>query len=287
MTELYPTDAQLNALSGTSDSEQEVLFVTTGESPYYTSFYKMLQRLLNVARRAGDLRAYKDGDLTFGVRAGRFMNGPVAVNYAGAGAQALADNSINYVYMTSAGVLAVNQTGFPDPSLAPHVPLATIGTGSQSAAAIGGKYDQSDITDYRGRGMFKPVDVHRWVLFGNTSGATPGQLTLDGNPAGAANRIVLPDACAMSLQINIVAKVAGTGACSQFLRQALVVSQAGSASIVGTPAVIGADNNAPAFAVSITADNTAHALDIAVTGAAGASVNWAATVCAGAVATGS
>ena len=59
MTELYPSDATLNALSGTTDAEQEVLFVTTGESPYYTSFYKMLHRLLNVARRAADLRVFK------------------------------------------------------------------------------------------------------------------------------------------------------------------------------------------------------------------------------------
>jgi hypothetical protein len=135
--------------------------------------------------------------------------------------------------------------------------------------------------------MFRPVDVHRWALFGNTSDATPGQLTLDGNPAGAANRIALPDACAMSLQINIVAKAAGAGACSQFVRQALVVREGGNASIVGAPAVVGADNNAPAFAVSITADNTAHALDIAVTGAAGMNVYWAATVWASMVATGS
>ena len=47
-----------------------------GQSPYHVSFYKMQQRLLNVARRAGDLRVYKDGPLTFGVRTGFFMDGP-------------------------------------------------------------------------------------------------------------------------------------------------------------------------------------------------------------------
>ena len=58
MNELYPSDAQLNALSGLNDAEQEVLFIATGESPYYTSFYKMLYRMLDVSRRAGDLRVY-------------------------------------------------------------------------------------------------------------------------------------------------------------------------------------------------------------------------------------
>jgi hypothetical protein len=76
MNELYPSDSQLNALSGLCDAEQEVLYVATGESPYYTSFYKMLYRLLDVARRGGDFRVYKDGDLTFGVRAGRLADGP-------------------------------------------------------------------------------------------------------------------------------------------------------------------------------------------------------------------
>ena len=75
MTEQYPSDADLNALSGTDDSGQEVTYPTIYESPYYTTFYKMLYRLLDVARRAGDLRVYKDGDLTFGVRAGKYFDG--------------------------------------------------------------------------------------------------------------------------------------------------------------------------------------------------------------------
>ncbi|MDY7011539.1 MAG: hypothetical protein SVV80_12430, partial [Planctomycetota bacterium] len=152
MAELYPADAELNALSGTGDSEQEVLYVTTGESPYYTSFYKMLQRLLKVARRAGDLRVFKDGALTFGVRAGKYFNGDTAVNYSQVTAQALTNNATNYIYLTAAGTLTVNITGFPDPSATPHIPLATIITSA-------GEYDGQDaseggdITDYRGRGF--------------------------------------------------------------------------------------------------------------------------------------
>ena len=42
MTELYPTDADLNALSGTVDSEQEIIYPSIYEAPYYTTFYKML-----------------------------------------------------------------------------------------------------------------------------------------------------------------------------------------------------------------------------------------------------
>ncbi len=147
MTEIYPTDSELNALSGTLDSEQEVLFVTTGESPYYTSFYKMLYRLLDVSRRAGDLRVCKDGDLTFGVRAGTWLDGDTVVTKAQASAQSLTDNATNYIYYTSAGALTVNTTGFPATE---HLPLAEIVTSA-------GTYDLADITDRRGTLFVRPV----------------------------------------------------------------------------------------------------------------------------------
>ncbi len=148
MTEIYPTDSELNALSGTLDAEQEVLFVTTGESPYYTSFYKMLYRLLDVSRRAGDLRVCKDGDLTFGVRAGTWPDGDTIVTKAQLSAQSLTDNATNYIYYTSTGVLTVNTTGFP---ATPHLPLAEIATSA-------GTYDLENITDRRGSLFVRPTD---------------------------------------------------------------------------------------------------------------------------------
>jgi len=149
MTELYPTDAQLNDLSGTTDNEQEVLFIPTGESPYYTSFYKMLYRLLDVARRAGDLRVYKDGALTFGVRPGRYLKGDTAVNYVGSTGNALTNNATNYIYLDADGTLTVNTTGFPSISETPHVRLASIVTSAGDYSINDG-----DITDCRGWAMF-------------------------------------------------------------------------------------------------------------------------------------
>lgn len=151
MTELYPSDSDLNLLSGTSDGEQEVLYVATGESPYYTSFYKMLHRLLDVARRAGDLRVFKDGDLTFGIRGGKFLNADYEVSYAGASVQALTNNQTNYIYLTISGAtptVVTNITGFPTASDTPHIPLATILTAA-------GTYAHTDITDYRGRAFLR------------------------------------------------------------------------------------------------------------------------------------
>ena len=143
MPELYPSDTVINALSGTSDAEQGVVFPSIYEAPYYTTFYKMLYRLLDVARRAGDLRVYKDGALTFGVRPGKFFHDDELVEYAGATGQSLTNDAVNYIYLTAGGALSANVTGFPVPSVTPHIRLATI-------TASGGAYDHDDIGDQRG-----------------------------------------------------------------------------------------------------------------------------------------
>lgn len=150
MTELYPTDTDLNALSGTSDADQEVAYPAIYESPYYTTFYKMLYRLLDVARRAGDLRVYKDGDLTFGVRAGTFMDGDTVRAFVGATGQSLTDNATNCIYLTPEAALVVSSSGFPAPSASPHIRLAEIVT-------AGGEYGLDDITDLRGTAFMAPA----------------------------------------------------------------------------------------------------------------------------------
>lgn len=148
MSELFPTDDALNALSGTTDADSGVPFVAIYESPYYTSFYRMVAQLLQVARRAGDFRIYKDGDATFGVRTGRFADSSgQSVVYAGAQTQALTDNATNSIYLTDAGALTVATDGFPASA---HLPLATIVIAS-------GSYDLDDIVDCRGACLFRAL----------------------------------------------------------------------------------------------------------------------------------
>jgi hypothetical protein len=146
MSELYPTDAELTALSGVSDPEQGVAYPAIGESPYYVSFYRMLYRLLDTARRAGDLRVYKDGDLSAGIRPGRFMDGDTPRQFAGAEELTLTNNATNAIYLTADGTPTVSTAGFPDPSAVAHLPLATITTAA-------GEYDFADIEDHRGRSL--------------------------------------------------------------------------------------------------------------------------------------
>jgi parallel beta-helix repeat protein len=143
MAETDLTTAQATALQGAKETSQEILFPTPGTQPWWEEFYRGFDRLLKTAQLSGELRVYKDGNLTFGVRPGRFAAGGVAVNYAGATAQALTDNERNYVYLTAAGTLAVSTASFPFQVTAPHVPLAAITTAS-------GVYAAADIVDYRG-----------------------------------------------------------------------------------------------------------------------------------------
>ena len=196
MTELYPSDASLNALSGTADPEQQVHYPAIGESPYYTSFYKMLHRLLNVSRRAGDLRVYQDGPLSFGVRAGQFADGDTVTSYAGSSGNALTEGATNHIYLTAGGVLTVSTVGFPDPSAEPHIPLATIAT------AAGG-YAQGDIVDCRGRALLHVNTALSAGLandvagfFGNTGGQAlqdllPGVSFSIGQESGDVREVVV------------------------------------------------------------------------------------------------
>jgi hypothetical protein len=147
MTELYKSDTDLNALSGTT-ATNGLPYPTTGEGNWHTDIFKALHQLLIETAPARALRVFKDGDLTFGVRAGSFLNGDTQVDYAGADEQALTNNATNYIYLTAAGVLTVNTTGFPTPSVTEHVRLATIVTAA-------GVYDIDDITDCRGMAMIQ------------------------------------------------------------------------------------------------------------------------------------
>jgi len=152
MAETPLTASQADALSGATDGDLDFAYPTIGESPYYTTAFRCWEKVVRVLKAVNALRAYKDGALTFGVRAGTYMDGGDVREYAGAAGQALTNNAVNYVWLTAAGTLAVGTSGFPAPSATPHVPLATIET-------AGGDYAHADITDCRGRAIFGCVSA--------------------------------------------------------------------------------------------------------------------------------
>lgn len=158
MTEIYPDDSDLNALDATTDAATGLPYLTIAESPFYTHRFKLFNWLARVlAFTSNALRVYKDGDLTFGVRAGKYKNGDTSVSYTAVTAQSLTNNQTNYIYLTAAGVLTVNTTGFPEALSTEHVPLATIVTSA-------GEYDCDDIVDYRDEATISPVGALSGIL---------------------------------------------------------------------------------------------------------------------------
>ncbi|NLF32504.1 MAG: hypothetical protein GX591_16635 [Planctomycetes bacterium] len=160
MAELPLTDAEADALSGATDAELDLTYPTIGQSPYHTTLYRLLERLASLARTTAALRVYRDGALTFGVRPGRAGGAAAIYAYAGAAAQPLTDNATNSIYLTVSGgqlQLAVSTGGLPDPAATPHVPLATIDTGTASIAGVSGAYAAADITDLRAAAMLRVV----------------------------------------------------------------------------------------------------------------------------------
>jgi hypothetical protein len=205
MAESVISNTTADALAGQTSSSFGFTYPNVGES-YATTGLRRFWTIFNLLELSNNLRVYKDGDLTFGVRAGKFLNGDSQVSYAGAAAQALTDDDDNYIYLTAAGTLTVNTTGFPDPSTTPHIRLATIATGSESAAAVSGEYDFADMVDYRSTGLFR-------VAHGGT--AADGNTLTDGSNADALHvheisAAELADALAdMIPQVDITASAEG------------------------------------------------------------------------------
>lgn len=160
MAETALSTAVADALSGTTDSDTDAVYPTIGESSYYTTVYRMLNRILLIEKVINELRVFKDGDLTYGIRAGRGSHGTNEYTVSAVAAQALTNDTTNYIwlYVLSGNLISnINTSAFPDPAVTPYIPLATIATGSASIASVSGKYDQVDIVDYRGRAIYELI----------------------------------------------------------------------------------------------------------------------------------
>lgn len=145
MAEVYPSDSELSNLI--SEAETGIEYIPTGTAPYYIHFRKLLYRLLLATRRANDLRLFDEGDLNFGVKAGKFWNGNELVSYAGSSGNTLADNKSNiFIYVDAAGNLFfTDYVMFPDMGFTKHVRLAVVSTSGGEITSIVDYRDQHSI----------------------------------------------------------------------------------------------------------------------------------------------
>lgn len=201
MSETPLTSDQANALGGATDAETDFVFPAIGESPYYTTVFRCLDRLLTLGRVPGNaLRVFQDAAMTFGVRAGTFWDGFQARTCAGASGQSLTNNQTNYVYLLADGTLTVSTIGFPQ---APHVPLASI-------AVTDGSFTQADLTDCRSLALLRPAGGPS-VTAGEENGEAR-TITIQGPPGRTRLRVwvATADYGQPSADGNTVAVTTGT-----------------------------------------------------------------------------
>jgi hypothetical protein len=136
MAEVYPSDNEL--LNIVNDTETGVEYITTGKSPYYLEFRKLLYRLLLVAKRANDLRVFDEGGLDIGVKSGKFWLGTTLIEYGGSNSNALADDKSDiYIYLDAQGNLITNEySAFPNMETTPHLRLAIVTTSGGDITSI-------------------------------------------------------------------------------------------------------------------------------------------------------
>jgi len=161
MAEVYPSDNEL--LNLLSDEETGVEYIPTGTAPYYLHFRRLLQRLLLATRRANDLRAYDEGGLDIGVRAGKFWLGTDLISFAGATGNTLADNKTAiYVYLDAQGNLVTDEyASFPDMAATPHVRLAVVTTSGGDIVSITDcRAGHNVAIPHAAGGLRRPIEAH-------------------------------------------------------------------------------------------------------------------------------
>lgn len=179
MPELHPDDATLLALA--SDPATGVEYIPTGASPYYLAFRRMLHRLLRATERANDLRVYRVGDLSVGVRPGRCVINAAPIDFAGVEPIAIPAGGETWLYLDAQGALRTEASGFPA-DRASFVPLARI---TADSGAI------TEIEDRRGEAFLQTTGTSQ---LGLTATAEEINRALDGITlavtAGNLNQLV-------------------------------------------------------------------------------------------------
>jgi hypothetical protein len=161
MTEIYPTDNELENIQ--LDNETGVEYIPTGTSPYYLQFRKLLYRLLLAARRANDLRVFKEEGLNIGIKAGKFWVGIELVSYPGSSGNSLADDKEHiYVYLDSSGTLITDEyDSFPDMAITPHIRLAIVSTSDGDIdSIIDSRSGHNIMLPYGAGGIRKNIESH-------------------------------------------------------------------------------------------------------------------------------
>ena len=109
-----------------------------------------------------------------------------------------------------------------------------------------------------------------------TADATAEQMTTNNSTATTDNGINVQNNAAFAFSGTIVGKQAATANCAAWKVEGLIVNNGGTTTLVNSAVTV--LNNAPAWGMALTADNTNNCLAVTVTGAASTTINWTASI---------
>lgn len=183
---------------------------TDHEIDEYFQLEKILASLNKLPRLYHDSA---DTGLQFSVKASRYFDADGTERTPTAStAQALTQSQTNYIYLTNAGVLTVNTSGFPAVTT-PHVRICTIAAGATSWNPA------TNVVDYLSENLLRPLGTEEhqivtrsWLPLTFTLADLAGSTTVEMSYGGLTEGIVAPKAgslLALSIRGN-ADRTAGT-----------------------------------------------------------------------------
>ena len=138
-SEVYPSNAEVEALDGTEDGGTGLAYVAKGVGPnssptYEVQYNRRLQRQNGVLSVVNQGRVVDEGGLTFGVFPIIYYFQDARQVFAGATGQAVADDSTVYVWLNSSNELTTGAS-FPG-DVKTFLPLAKITTANGDITSI-------------------------------------------------------------------------------------------------------------------------------------------------------
>jgi len=158
-------------------------------------------------------------------------------------------------------------------------------TASQTYAMTLGPYAKASVDNafiFGSKGFFSAGSVQsgKYILYSDTTNATPEALTTTNSTAGTTNQIILPNNSAYAFHGTIVARQqASQGtACAAWKVEGLIRREANAGTTVLVNSATTILDNTPAWGMALSADTTNGGLKIEVTGAAATNIRFVATI---------
>ncbi len=107
-----------------------------------------------------------------------------------------------------------------------------------------------------------------------TTDATPVLLQVQDTPSS----VLIRNGVAYGFRATIIGRKTDGSSVAMFMRSGIIQNLSGTTAMVGDVSSIGADNNVPSWAITITANNGASSLEIRVTGTVATTVRWVCTL---------